>query len=126
MVEGGFPFYGGRISTEFTYDYTPGGATVLNLDGRFSVADITVNGQYAGKMFFSHIMDLSDFLFDGKNVIGVTLCNSMRNTHGPHHRHDPEPYGVGPTTFSFEKEWNGRECPGYYERYAFVKFGLKK
>ena len=126
VVEGGFPFFGGRISTEFTYNYTPGGATVLNLDGRFSVADITVNGQYAGKMFFSHIMDLSDYLFDGKNVIGVTLCNSMRNTHGPHHRHDPEPYGVGPTTFSFEKEWNGRECKSYHDRYAFVKFGLKK
>ena len=56
----------------------------------------------------------------------MKIVNSMRNAMGPHHRHDPEPYGVGPGTFSFEKEWHGRECRGYAARYAFVRFGLKK
>ncbi|MGN1346216.1 MAG: glycosyl hydrolase [Eubacteriales bacterium] len=126
IVRGGFPFYGGEISTKFTYRYAPGKATVLKLDGRFATADITVNGTFAGTMLFERTLDLAKWLNEGDNDIEVTLCNSMRNAMGPHHRSDPEPYGVGPGTFSFEKEWNGRECRGYVERYAFVRYGMKK
>ncbi len=126
VVRGGFPFYGGRLSTAFDYDWKEGRPTVLKCDGRFAAAEITVNGVPAGTMLFSRTLDLAPYLTEGKNEIGVTVVNSMRNAMGPHHRHDPEPYGVGPNTFSFEKEWNGRECRGYVPRYAFVKFGLKK
>ncbi len=126
IVRGGFPFYSGEIKTEFTYKYAPGKATVLKLDGRFATADIKVGGVYAGTMMFSRTLDLASYLTEGENTIEVTLCNAMRNTMGPHHRHDPEPYGVGPGTFSFEKEWHGRECRGYVERYAFVRYGMKK
>lgn len=126
IVRGGFPFYAGKITTAFTYNYQPGKPTALKLDGRFATAEIAVNGQKAGTMLFERTVDLADFLTEGNNEITVTLCNSMRNTMGPHHRHDPEPYGVGPGTFSFEKEWNGRECRGYVPAYAFVKYGMKK
>ncbi len=126
IVRGGFPFYGGEIATKFVYKYAAGKPTALKLDGRFATADVKVNGVPAGEILFERALDLAKFLKDGDNNIEVTLCNSMRNTMGPHHRHDPEPYGVGPGTFSFEKEWNGRECRGYAERYAFVRYGMKK
>ena len=116
----------GRLATEFTYNYKAGGPTALKCDGRFAVAEITVNGVPAGTMLFSRTLELADFLTEGENKIGITIINSMRNAMGPHHRHDPEPYGLGPNTFSFEKEWNGRECGGYLPRYAFVRFGIKK
>ena len=108
----------------FSYEYKEGAPTVLCLDGRFATADIVVNGMEAGTMLFKTKMDLADYLREGENTIEVTLCNSMRNTMGPHHRDDPEPYGVGPHTFSFEKGWNGRECAAYMEWYAFVRYGL--
>jgi hypothetical protein len=126
VVRGGFPFYGGPLATEFAYEWKEGMPTVLKCDGRFAAADVTVNGESAGSMLFFRTLDLAPFLKEGKNTVGVKIVNSMRNAMGPHHRHDPEPYGLGPNTFSFEKEWNGRECRGYVPRYAFVKFGLKK
>ena len=126
VVRGGFPFYGGRLSVSFAYDWAEGKPTVLKCDGRFAAAEITVNGQPAGSMLFFRHVDLAPYLEEGKNEIGVTIVNSMRNAMGPHHRHDPEPYGLGPNTFSFENEWKGRECRGYLPRYAFVKFGVKK
>lgn len=126
VVRGGFPFYGGAIETGFTYRYSEGKPTVLRLNGRFATADVRVNGTYVGAMLFERTLDLSAFLCEGDNDIEIRLCNSMRNTMGPHHRSDPEPYGVGPATFSFEKEWNGRECAGYVPRYAFVRYGMKK
>ena len=126
IVRGGFPFYSGKIKTAFAYTYASGKPTVLRLNGRFAVAEITVNGEKAGIMLFTRELDLSAYLKEGDNEIGVTLANSMRNTMGPHHRHDPESYSVGPGTFSFEKEWRGRECRGYVDRYAFMKYGMKK
>ena len=126
IVRGGFPFFGGEIASKFTYNYKAGKSTVLKLDGRFATASITVNGAFAGTMMFERTVDLAAWLTEGENDIEVTICNSMRNLMGPHHRHDPEPYGVGPGTFSFEKEWHGRECRGYVDRYAFVRYGMKK
>ena len=126
VVHGGFPFFAGKLPIEFEYDYRAGMPTVLPLDGRHAIADVTVNGESAGKLLFDKELDLAPWLKDGRNTISVTICNSMRNTMGPHHRGDHEPYAVGPPTYSWEREWNGRECKDFYERYAFVKYGIVK
>lgn len=123
-VRGGFPFYGGKLKTEFEYEYRDGMPTVLKTAGRHACAEISVNGRTVAKLLFEREIDLSSYLERGKNTIGVTICNSMRNTLGPHHRTDPEPYSLGPATFAFENEWNGRECKDFCDRYAFVKFGI--
>ena len=50
---------------------------------------------------------------------------SNRNLYGPHHcKRDPEPFGVGPDTFSMYGSWNGGESPRYAPDYAFVRFGV--
>ncbi|MBQ7917022.1 MAG: hypothetical protein IJ315_09610, partial [Firmicutes bacterium] len=125
VVQDGYPFFGGTISVQYNYNYAPGAATVLALTGRFATCRVLVNGQDAGEMMFIRHLDLSQFLVEGDNQIVLQFSNAMRNLMGPHHRPDPEPFSVGPTTFSFEKEWNGRECKNYADRYAFVKFGVK-
>ena len=124
VVQSGFPFYAGEMPLTFSYAYSKGLPTVLNLDGRFATAEVTVNGVAVGTMLFKTTMDLADYLQEGENMVAVTLCNSMRNAMGPHHRDDPEPYSVGPYTFSFEKGWDGRNCAAYMEWYAFVRYGL--
>ena len=98
---------------------------MLKLGGRFATCDVAVNGTPAGEMLFHREMELAPYLREGENTITLDVANAMRNLMGPHHRPDPEPYGVGPGTFSFEKEWHGRECPGYVDRYAFVRFGIE-
>ena len=56
----------------------------------------------------------------------LTIVNNLRNLMGPHHRPDPEPYGVGPTTFSYENEWKkGIYEENHLDRYAFVRFGFQ-
>ena len=125
VVKDGYPFFGGHMAVKYTYDYKAGDATVLALTGRFATASVKVNGAAAGDMLFLRHVDLAEFLREGENEIEIDFACAMRNLMGPHHRHDPEPTGVGPGTFSIEKEWNGRECGGYLDRYAFVRFGVE-
>ena len=125
IVRDGYPFYGGGIDAYCDYEYDGGDTTWLVFDGRYAVAEISVNGQCAGVLMFENRIDLSEFLRKGTNRIGIKVYNAMRNLIGPHHRHDPEPLSVSPNTFSFEGEWDGENCPAYAARNAFVKFGIK-
>ena len=126
VVKDGYPFFAGSLCVSAVYNYKPGMPTELYLNGRYAVCDVEVNGKSAGTLMFDTHTDLSGLLKKGENKITLTLYNSNRNLLGPHHRSDPEPYGVGPNTFSFENEWDadGRVCPGYLNRYAFVRFGV--
>ncbi len=125
IVTDGYPFYAGQFKGSFTYDYAEGKPSMLYLGGRYAVCDVTVNGMAAGRLMFSRYLELGEYLREGENIITLDICNSNRNLMGPHHRRDPEPFAVGPNTFSFEKEWNGRECADYRERYAFIRFGIE-
>jgi len=120
----GFPFFGGTMELEFDYDYAPGCATVLKLDGRYATAQVSVNGGQPIKVMWNKEIDLGAFLKAGENKINVRLTCAMRNTMGPHHYIDDELELVGRQMWTFENEWNGRECPVYKKRYSFVKFGL--
>ena len=124
LVTDGYPFFAGGINVETTFNYAPGGGTVFTPGGRYSVCELEMNGQRVPSLLFERSRDLAPYLREGKNTLKLTLYNSNRNLLGPHHRHDPEPYGVGPGTFSFEGEWHGGVCPGYTGRYAFVRFGI--
>ena len=124
VVRGGFPFFSGTINVEFEYDYTAGMPTVLLTDGRHAATSVSVNGEKVRSHIFGSETKLADYLKEGKNIIGVSITNSMRNTLGPHHRRDVEPIYIGPPTFSWEKEWKGRECADFYDRYAFIRFGV--
>ncbi|MBE6625961.1 MAG: hypothetical protein E7628_02095 [Ruminococcaceae bacterium] len=124
-VTDGYPFFGGSMELEFDYDYKDGDATVLKLDGRYATAEVTV-GNVTKKIMWKNTIDLSDVLNVGKNTIRVKLTCAMRNTMGPHHYIEDELLIVGRQMWTFENEWDGRECPVYKKRYSFVKFGMKK
>ncbi|MBQ8576475.1 MAG: hypothetical protein IJ449_00690 [Clostridia bacterium] len=125
IVTCGYPFFAGTLKLESVYTYEKGGAAELHVPGRYAVCEVSVNGKPAGTLMFTDHIDLSDFLSEGENVITLALTNSNRNLMGPHHGHDPEPWGVGPTTFSMENGWDeNNTCPAYVNRYAFVRFGI--
>lgn len=124
IVKDGYPFYCGKLTFSCNLDYKSGDPTLLHLTGRYATAHVSVNGKEAGTVLFSEYIELADHLVEGRNTITVTICNAYRNLLGPHHRKDAEPFGVGPATFSFEKEWNGEKCDGYVPNYAFVRFGI--
>ena len=125
LVTEGYPFFAGSVTMSTEYTHVSGGPTKLALQGRFATARVCVNGTDAGELLFSKNLDLAGFLREGKNEITITITGSNRNLMGPHHRPNPEPYGVGPTTFSYENEWKkGIYEENHLDRYAFVRFGF--
>ena len=124
IVTDGYPFFAGEVSFKTELDYKKGDPTVLKLNGRFSVAKVEVNGEFADNLMFKYETDLAKFLKEGKNEVVITLINARRNLLGVHHCYDPEPYGVGPGTFSMENQWKDEICMAYFNRYSFVRFGF--
>jgi hypothetical protein len=126
VVKDGYPFFAGTMHYAFDLDWKTGDTTRLDLsDGRFSTCAVKVNGVDAGRMFFETELDLAPYLKEGKNRVEFAITTSCRNLMGPHHTANPEPTGVGPTTFSCESSWVDERCDNYRpERYSFVLFGL--
>ncbi len=125
IVKDGYPFFAGTMTAETVLRYKKGDPTRLRLNGRFAVCRASVNGIPATGNIFTHEWELAPLLRDGSNTLRLTITFSNRNLLGPHHRQDPEPFGVNPDTFSFEKEWNNGCCPAFVPSYAFVQFGVK-
>ncbi|MBR7078511.1 MAG: hypothetical protein IKI41_07180 [Clostridia bacterium] len=123
LVRNGYPFYAGkiRVEKEFTADGID--APELYVNGRFSYADVIVNGEHVKRLMFTNHCDISSYVKPGKNVLKLELCNSNRNLLGPHHFADPEPYALGPVTFSLENMWHDGKCDLFTDRYAFVRYG---
>lgn len=124
FVESGYPFFAGSMHISFPYTYHNGDATMLKLNGRYSVCKILVNGLCADTLMFKDETDLKPYLTEGENEISLILTNSNRNLLGPHHGLEPEPLSVNTVTFSMEKQWDGAQCANYKKRYAFVRFGF--
>ncbi|MBQ9115952.1 MAG: hypothetical protein IJY04_02915, partial [Clostridia bacterium] len=124
IVKDGYPFYCGKLSFSGKICFNLGDPTLLHLTGRYATAHVSVNGKPAGVLLFSEYLDLADHLIEGENTLSITLCNAYRNLLGPHHRRDAEPFGVSPSTFSFEKQWDKDRCDGYVPNYAFMRFGI--
>lgn len=124
VVTDGYPFFGGKLPLEAEYTYTEGAPTMLVLNGRYAVAEISVNGTAAGELLFTDRLDLRPHLKEGRNRIRVTLCNAYRNLMGPHHHREPEPFWVSPDAFTFENRWHEGKCADHLDRYAFIRFGF--
>ncbi|MBQ9922928.1 MAG: hypothetical protein IJO52_12140 [Clostridia bacterium] len=122
----GFTFFAGEMVLEKTFTAEDTNLT-LALDGRFAFCEVIVNGKSVKKLMFDRTCDLSDYLVKGENTLTLRLINGNRNLLGPFHvKHDPEPFGVSPSTFDRYKSWTGSESPTYRDSYSFVKFGLDK
>lgn len=124
IVTDGYPFYCGKLSFSTKLNYKNGDPTLLHLTGRFATVDINVNGNDVGTLLFGEYFELDKYLTEGENTLTLTLCNAYRNLLGPHHNKQAEPMSVGPSSFSFENQWNGDRCDAFEPLYAFVRFGI--
>lgn len=126
IITEGFPFFAGKITLDnkFNSEDLPENPELI-VDGRFAYADVYVNGQFVKRLMFTNHCDIADFVKSGENDLRIVIGNSNRNLLGPHHYADPEPYAVGPTTFSLENMWHDGKCDAFADRYSFVKFGIR-
>jgi len=119
IVESGYPFFKGDITVECEYT---GGGKEFYLNGVYSCAEVYLNGELVKKLLFTNHCTLENVKPGDK--ITCKVYQSPFNLLGVHHRKDIEVYAA-PDQFSFEKEWDGANCPDYTDRYAFVKFSVK-
>ena len=127
-------FYITNISNQRLNDYTfvkefewDGSDCVIDLNGRYCLSYVEINGKPVVKSYFGKTADISEFVKKGKNVAKITLFSSNRNLLGPHHLAEAEEsFLVGP--FSWEKQgsWENGKSNEERENYSFVKFGLFK
>jgi hypothetical protein len=124
VVTDGYPFYGGKLTFSADYEYAEGKPSTLRLNGRYAVAEISVNGEEAAKLLFTDRADLASFLKEGTNHITVTVCNAYRNLMGPHHLPEIETFWTSPYSFTFEGDWHDGECKRYNPTYSFIRYGF--
>ena len=123
ITSSGYPFFSGSITLKKKVVITDG-CSILNLNGRFSLSEVKVNGNIVKKSYFSNKVDVSEYLIKGENEVEITLWSGNRNLFGPHHCLDEEPSGVGPYTFEVKGTWKNGKSSEQLDDYAFVKFGL--
>ncbi|MHC1694188.1 MAG: glycosyl hydrolase [Eubacteriales bacterium] len=120
----GFPFFAGQMCFEkdFFADRTD---YKLRIKGRHAASDIYLNGSFVSRLMFDDTCSLEGHLKQGVNKLEIRTVSANRNLLGPHHvKWDPEPYGVGPSTFDNYGSWQDGESPHYTHDYAFVPFGV--
>ena len=124
LAETGYPFFSGSVTFEKEIE-ADGTETVLELPGRYAVAKVEIGGETRLTMFDDKV-DVTGLLKPGKNAVKITLICARRKSLGPHHSAgDPEPFAVGPDSFTLYGTWKDGKSPRYAERYAFTFFGLE-
>ena len=124
FITEGFPFFAGNIKIKKEF-FCLGGKTKLRFYGRIHIAEVYVNGKFAGKLMFSDELDISKFVIKGKNLAEFVIYTGNRNLLGPHHeRSAEENFYVSPNSFEKTGAWNKGKCGDYAERYSFLRFGF--
>ena len=121
LIEEGYPFFSGDITLKQTVTVEDTNYALV-FDKRFQLLEITVNGEYMGKLMFGNKMDISKALKKGENEIELVLTVGNRNLLGPFHTKEQEPLGVGPYTYERMGSWDeDGNSPLLAEGYALVR-----
>ena len=124
IIENGFPFFCGNITLKKEF-LANSNNVKLKFNGRFHIAEVSVNGNYVDKIMFTDVVDVSSFVKQGENMLEVKLYSGNRNLLGPHHFvHMDVDSSVSPCLFILEGSWVNGYSPDFTERYSFSKFGL--
>lgn len=123
LVESGYTFFAGEITLKKEVVFA-GGKCIVDLKGRFSLSEISVNGKKVKKSYFSDKVDISDYVVRGKNVLLITLWIDNRNLLGSHHYKEEIPLFVGPAVFELEGTWINGKSSDEREDYCFIRSGL--
>lgn len=127
LYKKGYPFFKGSVTLEGEIEKNSSARTVLELDGRFMMAEVCANDKIK-TIVLDNKADITDILSDGKNKVTITVRSSLRNLFGPHHyKPMPEPIAVSPYNFEFRGKWADGKIPDdYTHEYNSVPFGISE
>ena len=121
IVVDGFPFFAGDFTLKQNV-LLDSSETMLRIPGNYHVAEVTVNGNFAGKLLFEKELDISHVAVKGENTIEVKFTVSNRNLYGPHHYGGFINDGITPWTFELYNTWDEDESYMYRQDYSFKRF----
>ena len=110
-VKQGLPFYGGAVTYRFKMKGAPakGERAFLSAPNfRGAMGRVLVNGEQAGYLLWPpYEVDITDLLKKTGNEIALQVIGSRRNTFGPLHEKNPNPWAVGPGNFvTMGEDWS--------------------
>lgn len=125
LFEDGFPFFSGSM-TLMTEIEAKGSEKYLTLHGGYSIASVKVNNSPVHKLLFTDTCDVQGELRPGRNVVTITITNSMRNALGFHHTPDHgNRESSSPNAMSLYGHWLDEDIAKRYSPdYTFVYFGI--
>lgn len=125
LYKKGYPFFKGVITLAGTYEYNGFEKRLLSLvDGRFLVAEISINGQEID-MVFDRVIDITKYLLKGSNNIIIKLRSSLRNLFGPHHSLASRDFEGLTDQFTFRGQWVKGKPLNFTNDYNFAPFGVE-
>jgi hypothetical protein len=126
LYKNGYPFFKGEITLEGVISKPSTEEVVLDLQGRFLVANVFVNGKQIDFVTETK-KDIGAFLTEEKNKVVIKVKSSLRNLMGPHH-FEPcaELTSVAPYHFTLRGSWKDGLSPRYTHTYNVVPFGVDK
>ena len=120
LLEEGYPFFAGDIRLCQTVNVDDTNRDLV-IDWKYHLIDVTVNGNYVGRMMFGNKLDVSKYLKVGENEIELLTTIGNRNLMGPFHALDEEPLYVGPHTWERMGTWKDGKSDQVANGYALVK-----
>ena len=125
ITEDGYLFFMGKLKLEKKVIIDKN-ASRIKLGGRFTVADVYVDGKFVKTLLFENEADLGAFADGKEHTLTLELYSSNRNIYGPHHfKQSYEPLSVSPWSFDLTGSWKENyESDFYRDNYSFVKFSV--
>lgn len=141
ITQSGYPFYAGTMELSQDFELEDTGNLFLVAESFCgAVANVYINGILCGDLHCSpYRINISNAVKRGSNNIRITLCNTLRNLLGPHHR----PHGEEGNLFlggygNHNGSWTGNskndplwfdnrypDTAFWTESYMQVRFGIK-
>lgn len=122
--EQGYQMFSGETVFEGEVFFETDRAT-LHAEGRYMTVGVEIDGKPAGDLVLSETATLRAEA-GKKHKITLRVKSSLRNTFGPFHLPDPEPLGVGPTSFTLLGEWKNGAPEIFYPGYHTVPYGIDR
>ena len=126
LYKNGYPFFKGEITLEGVVGKPKAKEVILDLQGRFMVANVFVNGKQIDFVTDTK-KDIGAFLTEAQNKVVIKIKSSLRNLFGPHHFAPcAELTSVAPYHFTLRGSWKDGMSPRYTEVYNSVPFGVDR
>ena len=129
FIDAGLVFFSGILTVSREFELTEDDAKLLrklNFSAfKANSVAVTLNGTKLPIIYTApYHLEIAGLLKPGKNTIQLEIATSCRNTLGPMHMTEVEPYAVGPTSFLVETNSFGKRPPEFTEDFGVLDYGF--